>query len=57
VAAIRLEPPEAMLAGAESCREKLLVMLIVAEACLEESARLCAVSVTVAEVGRICGAV
>ena len=57
VATITLEPPEAMLEGAESCKEKLLVMVTVAEACLEESATLCTVSVTVAGVGRICGAV
>ncbi len=57
VAAMRLEPPEAMLEGAESCSEKLLVTVIVAEACRDGSATLCAVSVTVAEAGRICGAV
>ena len=34
VAAMRLEPPEATLKGAESCREKLLVKVIVAVACL-----------------------
>jgi hypothetical protein len=57
VAAMRLEPPEATLEGAESRREKLLVMMAVAKACLEGSATLCAVSVTVAALGKICGAV
>jgi hypothetical protein len=57
VEAMTPEPPEGMLEGAESCREKLLVIVTVAEACLEESATLCAVSVTVAGAGRICGAV
>ena len=57
VAAITLEPPEATLVGAESCKEKLLVMVTVAEACLEGSATLCAVSVTVARAGSVCGAV
>ena len=57
VAAMTAEPPEAMLEGAESCREKLLVMVTAAEACLDASATLCAVTVAVAGVGRICGAV
>ena len=57
VAATAAEPPEATLEGAESCTEKLLVMVTAAEACLDGSATLCAVSVTVAEAGRICGAV
>src|ERR1700687_5285541 len=56
VAAITLEPPEATLVGAESCKEKLLVMVAVAEACLEGSGTLCAVSVTVAGAGSVCGA-
>jgi hypothetical protein len=46
-----------MLGGAESWREKLLVMVTVAEACLEGSAKLCAVMVTAAAAGKICGAV
>lgn len=57
VAATRPEPPEATLGGAERRREKLLLTVTVAEACLEGSARLCAVSVTVAAVGKTCGAV
>jgi len=57
VAAMTLEPPEAMLEGAESCREKLLVMVTAAKACFDGSAMLCAVTVTVAGAGRICGAV
>ena len=56
VAAMTLEPPEATLEGAESCREKLLVMATAAEACFDGSATLCAVTVTVAGAGRICGA-
>jgi len=57
VAAMTAEPPEAMLEGAESCREKLLVMVTAAEACLDGSATLCAVTVAAAGVGKICGAV
>jgi hypothetical protein len=43
--------------GAESCKEKLLVMATAAEICFEGSATLCAVNVALAGVGRICGAV
>ena len=57
VAAIRPEPPETTLGGAESWREKLLVTVTAAEACLEGSATLCAVMVTAAGAGKICGAV
>jgi len=57
VAAMTPEPPEATLEGAESCSEKLLVMVTAAEVCLDGSATLCAVTVAVAGVGRICGAV
>src|SRR5258706_126424 len=51
------DPPEATAGGAESCKGKLLVMVTAAETCLVESAALCAVMVTVAEAGRIWGAV
>src|SRR4029077_13847992 len=44
-AAMTPEPPEATLAGAESCREKLLVMVTAAEACFDGSATLWAVTV------------
>ncbi len=57
VAVMTPEPPEGTLEGAESCREKLLVMVTAAEACLAGSATLCAVTVAVASAGRICGAV
>ena len=57
VATMVAEPPDPTLAGTESCNEKLLVIVTVAEVCFEGSARLCAVIVTVAGVGRICGAV
>jgi hypothetical protein len=45
------------LDGAESCSEKLLVIVSAAETCFEGSATLCAVNVTLAGEGRICGAV
>src|SRR6267142_7051456 len=51
------EPPEATAGGAESCREKLLVMVTAAETCLPGSATLCAVRVRVDAAGRNCGAV
>lgn len=57
VAVMTPEPPEATLEGAESCSEKLLVMVTAAEACLEGSATLWAIMETVASAGRICGAV
>ena len=56
VATIPAEDPTGTLAGAESCSVKLLVMVSVAEARLDGSAMLCAVSVAFAEDGRICGA-
>ena len=43
--------------GAESCKEKLLVMVNAAEICFAESATLCAVTVRFAGEGRITGAV
>ena len=57
VAAITPEAPEARVDGAESWSEKLLVMVIVADARWAGSAMLCAVSVTVVALGRIWGAV
>src|SRR5260370_19999213 len=51
------DPPEATAGGAESCKEKLLVMVTAAETCLPGSATLCAVSVRVDAAGRNCGAV
>src|SRR5258707_3233502 len=56
VATMVAEPPDPTLVGAESCNEKLLVIGTVAEVCFEGSATLCAVIVTVAGGGRICGA-
>ena len=43
--------------GAVICGEKLLVIVTVADTCLEGSATLCAFSVAVAGEGKICGAV
>lgn len=57
VAMIPAEVPTGTLAGAESTSVKLLVIVSAAEARLEGSAKLCAVSVTVAGAGSICGAV
>ena len=57
VAAIVAEPAIGTLAGAEICSVKLLVIVSVAEARLEGSATLCAVSARVAGFGKICGAV
>src|SRR5712671_5482393 len=51
------DPPEATAGGAESCKEKLLVMVTAAETCLAGSATLCAVKVRVDAAGRNCGAV
>ena len=48
--------PAGTLDGAESCNAKLLVMVTAAEICLDGSATLCAVSVTLAGEGRIPGA-
>src|SRR5258705_4016399 len=45
VEAMMPDPPEATAGGAESCREKLLVMMTAVDACLAGSARLCAVRV------------
>jgi hypothetical protein len=57
VAMIVAEAPAGTLDGAESCKEKLLVIATAAEICFEGSATLCAVSVVLAGEGRICGAV
>jgi len=57
VATIVAVPAAGTLEGAESCKEKLLVMATAAEICFEGSATLCAVSVALAGEGRICGAV
>lgn len=57
VAVIVADPPLARLAGAASCKEKLLVTVTVAVADFDGSAALCAVSATPAGFGRICGAV
>src|SRR5260370_7847157 len=56
VAAMTLEPLEAMLEGAESCREKLLAMVTAAAACLEGSAPLCAATVTLPAPARMSAA-
>jgi hypothetical protein len=47
----------ATVAGTESCSRKLLVMVMLADTCLELSATLRAVSVTFGDAGKICGAV
>jgi hypothetical protein len=57
VATIVAVPPAGTLDGAEICSEKLLVMDTTAEICLEGSATLCAVSVTLTGKGRVRGAV
>jgi hypothetical protein len=57
VATIPADVPTGTLAGAESCRVKLLVIVIAADACLDGSARLCAVNVAAAGDGKIRGAV
>ena len=57
VATIVAVAPTGTLIGADNCSEKLLVMVTAAETCFEGSATLCAVSVTLAGDGRICGAV
>src|SRR5260370_15447812 len=57
VATIVAAPPAGTLDGAESCNEKLLVMVTAADTCFERSATLCAVSVTLAGEARIPGAV
>jgi hypothetical protein len=57
VATIVAVAPAGTPDGAVSWSEKLLVMVSAAEVCFEESATLCAVSVTFAGEGRIPGAV
>jgi len=57
VATIATVAPTGTLDGAASCNEKLLVIVSATETCLEGSATLCAVRVTLAGEGRICGAV
>ena len=57
VEAMMPDPPEATAGGAESCREKLLVMVTAVDARLAGSATLCAVRVTADAAGRNCGAV
>ena len=57
VAMIPAEVPTDTIAGAESSSVKLLVMVRIAEARLEGSATLRAVSVAVAVAGSTCGAV
>jgi hypothetical protein len=57
VATIAAVPPVGTLAGAVTCRLKLLVMLIAPDICFEGSAALCAVTVAVARAGSIPGAV
>jgi hypothetical protein len=57
VATIVAVPPAGTLEGAESCKEKLLVMATAAEICFEGSATLCAVITALAGEGRVCGAV
>lgn len=53
VATIVAVAPTGTLDGAESCSEKLLVIVRAAETCFEGSATLCAVNVTLAGEGRI----
>ena len=55
VATIGAVAPTGTLEGAESCNEKLLVIVSAAKTCFEGSATLCAVNVTLAGEGRICG--
>lgn len=57
VATIVAAVPAGTLARALICKEKLLVMVICAEACFEGSATLCAVTVAMTGEGRIPGAV
>jgi hypothetical protein len=57
VATIAPVPPAGTLCGAATCNVKLLVTLMVAEACFEGSARLCAIIVALTGEGRIPGAV
>jgi len=57
VATMVAKPPDATLAGAAICKEKLLVIVTVANVCFAGSAALCAVTVTVAGFAKIGGAV
>ena len=57
MATISAIPFVGMLAGAEICSEKLLVMVKDTEICREGSATLCAVNVTLEGDGRFLGAV
>jgi len=57
VATIAAVAPTGTVDGAASCSEKLLEIVSAAETCFEGSATLCAVNVTLAGEGRICGAV
>jgi hypothetical protein len=57
VATIAAVPPVGTLTGAVTCKVKLLVMVIAPDICFEGSATLCAVTVAVAGVGSIPGAV
>jgi len=57
VATIAAVAPTGTVEGAASCSEKLLEIVSAAETCFEGSATLCAVNVTLAGEGRICGAV
>jgi hypothetical protein len=49
--------PSETFGGAASVKEKLLVMVIPAVACFDESATLCTVTMTFVDAGKICGAV
>lgn len=57
VAKIVVAVPAGTLAGAVTCREKVLAMVICADACLDGSATLCAVKIAVGVEARIAGAV
>jgi hypothetical protein len=57
VATMAAVAPVGTLAGAEMVSEKWLVTVMDAEACFEGSATLCAVTMTAAGAGKICGAV
>ncbi len=57
VATIVAVPPAGTLEGAESCNEKLLVIVNAAKISFEGSATLCTVSVVLAGEGSVCGAV
>jgi hypothetical protein len=57
IAVMTAVPEAGTLAGAKICSRKLLAIVTAAEACFDGSATLCAISVTVAGVGKIRGAV